>query len=143
MWEEMFDTKTHNFVQLPSDIFEVWSISHIFNLQSPKTILWTFVMFSVTTTDFWRPERLASSMLYNRVQMRHTSRWLLISLVQSSHNAYQATALIQQYLFPLKSNVWLTLETFLIHCFENDKSWFTKTSVTFELNVKLSWNFGT
>ena len=29
----------------------------------------------------------------------------------SLHNAYQATALLQQYFFPLKSNVWLTLET--------------------------------
>ena len=31
------------------------------DLQSPKTILWTFVMFSGTTADFERPERSASS----------------------------------------------------------------------------------
>ena len=48
---------------------------------------------------------------YDRVEIRHTSRWLLISLLQSPHNAYQATALLQQYFFPFKINVWLTLET--------------------------------
>ena len=31
--------------------------------------------------------------------------------MQSLHNDYQATTLFQQYFFPLKSNVWLTLET--------------------------------
>ena len=30
-----------------------------------------------------------------------------------------------------------------IHCFENNKSCFTKTSVTSELNVILPWNFDT
>ena len=49
--------------------------------------------------------------LYDRVNIRHTSRWLLISLVKSLHNAYQATVLLQQYFSPLKSNVLLTLET--------------------------------
>ena len=33
---------------LPSVIFKVLVISHNFNLRSPKTILWTFVMFSGT-----------------------------------------------------------------------------------------------
>ena len=49
--------------------------------------------------------------LYERVQIRHTSRWLLISLMQSPQNAYQTTALLQLYCFPLRSNIWLTLET--------------------------------
>ena len=46
---------------LPSDIFKVSAISRHFNLRSPKTILWTFVMFSGTTVDVGRPERSASS----------------------------------------------------------------------------------
>ena len=50
-----------------------------------------------------------------------------------------ATAVLQQYFFPLKRNVWLPLETlFFIHCFETDQSCFTKTSVTSKLNVRLS-----
>ena len=49
--------------QLPSDIFKVSAISLNFNLRSPKTILWTFVMFSGTTADFARPERLGLSVL--------------------------------------------------------------------------------
>ena len=44
---------------LPSDIFKVSAILRNFNLRSPKTISWTFVMFSGTTADFWRPERKA------------------------------------------------------------------------------------
>ena len=46
---------------LPSDIFKVSAISCNFNLRSLKTILWTFVIFSGTTSDFGRPERSASS----------------------------------------------------------------------------------
>ena len=76
---------------LPSDIFEVSAISCNFNLRSPKTILWNFVNFS--------------------------SRWLLIPPMQSPHNVYQATALLQQYFFPSKSNVWLALETFFYPLF--------------------------
>ena len=37
---------------LPFDIFKVSAISRNFNLRSPKTILWTFVMFSRTTADY-------------------------------------------------------------------------------------------
>ena len=48
-------------ITLPSDIFMVSAISRNFNLRSPKTILWTFVMFSGTTADFGLPERSASS----------------------------------------------------------------------------------
>ena len=44
-----------------SDIFKVSAISRNFNLRSPKTILWTFVIFSGTTADFGRPERSTSS----------------------------------------------------------------------------------
>ena len=46
---------------LSSDIFKLSAISRNFHLQSPKTILWIFVMFSGTTADFRRPERSASS----------------------------------------------------------------------------------
>ena len=46
---------------LPSDIFKVSAISRNFNLQSPKTILWAFVMFFGTIADFGRPERSAPS----------------------------------------------------------------------------------
>ena len=46
---------------LPFDIFKVSAISSNFHLRSPKTILWTFVMFSGTTADFGRPEPSASS----------------------------------------------------------------------------------
>ena len=45
---------------LPSDIFKVPAISHNFNLQSPKTIFWTFVMISKKTVDFRRQEHSAS-----------------------------------------------------------------------------------
>ena len=48
---------------LPSNIFKVSAISRNFNLQSPKTILWTSGMFSGTTADFVRPELSASSVL--------------------------------------------------------------------------------
>ena len=46
---------------LSSDIFKVSAISRNFNLRSPKSILWTFVMFSGTTADFSRPELSRSS----------------------------------------------------------------------------------
>ena len=62
---------------------------------------------------------------------RYTNRWLLISLVQGSHNAYQATALLQQYFFLLKSNVWLTLESRFYPLSDHHS------------NVRLSWNFDT
>ena len=42
---------------LPYDILKVSAISQNFNLRSPKTILWTFIMFSRITPDFWGPER--------------------------------------------------------------------------------------
>ena len=48
---------------LPSNIFEVSAISRNFNSQLPKTILWTFVMFSGTTANFGQPERSESSLL--------------------------------------------------------------------------------
>ena len=43
---------------LPSDIFKMSAISRNFDLRSPKTIMWTFVMFSGTTAGFGRPEHL-------------------------------------------------------------------------------------
>ena len=46
---------------LPFYNFKMSAISRILNLRSPKTILWTFVMFRGTTADFGRPERSASS----------------------------------------------------------------------------------
>ena len=48
---------------LRSDICKVSAISQNFNLWSPKTILWTFVMFSGTIVDFVRSERSTSSVL--------------------------------------------------------------------------------
>ena len=41
---------------------------------------------------------------------KNTSRWFFISLMQSPLNVYQPTILLQQYFFPLKSYVRLTLE---------------------------------
>ena len=57
---------------LPSNIFKLSAISRNFNLSSPKTILWTFVMFSRTTAGFGLPERSASSVF---VQSRLNSTY--------------------------------------------------------------------
>ena len=51
---------------VPSDTFKVSATSSNFNLRSPKTILWSFVMFSGTTADFGRRERPVSLMFVRR-----------------------------------------------------------------------------
>ena len=45
---------------LPSDVFNTSAISRNFNLRSVKMSLWSFFMFSGTTSVFGRPERSAS-----------------------------------------------------------------------------------
>lgn len=50
----------------------------------------------------------------------------------SPNNTYQALALLERYLFLLKSNTFSTHEILFCHCFENYKSIVTKTTVTCE-----------
>ena len=87
------------------------AISRNFNWRSLKTILWTFVTFSGIIADLGRPERSTSS-VFVRPRLNSAYQSMIVDLpCVESHNAYQVTALLQQYFLPLKSNVWLTLET--------------------------------
>ena len=96
---------------LRSNIFKVSAISRRFNLRSPKIILCTFVV-SRNNCWFWAERAFSvigvcTTAFTFGIPVDDCS----FSLMPSPHNAYEATALLQQYFFPLKSNVWLTLET--------------------------------
>ena len=94
-------THPQKFVQkivntLISDIFRVSAISRNFNFRSPKTILWTFVMFSGTTADFWRPERSASSVF---VRPRLNSAYQSMIAIYMSYRKLIAWCVIYVYIY--------------------------------------------
>ena len=81
---------------LPFDIFNSSAISCYFNLQSAKTSLWSFLVFSGTTAEFGWPECSAS---FVSVQLHFKSEYHLLTIVskeQSLNNTYQAIALFEQ-----------------------------------------------
>ena len=64
---------------LPSDIFNSFATSCNFNLQSAKTSLWSFLVFSSTTVEFGQPERSAS---FVYVQPHLKSAYHLLTVVR-------------------------------------------------------------
>ena len=85
----------------------------LFNLRSPKTILWSFVMYSGTTADFGRPERSASS-VFVRLRLNSSYQSIIVNFPGAeSPNAYQDTALINS-IFPIKKQCLINTRNSLL-----------------------------
>ena len=96
---------------LPLDISKVSPISRNFNLQLPKTISWTFVMFYGKTADFGRPDCSASSVFVRPVLNSIPVNDCWFSWCRVPITLIKPLLCFNSIFFSLKSNVWLTLET--------------------------------
>ena len=111
LWTQIHDKCSCKMVNTqPSDIFNSF-ISCNLNLQSAKMSLWSFLVFSRTTTEFGRPECLASFVSVRpHFKSIYPSLYHFFLTEQSPNNTYQAIILFEQYFSPSESNALSTHE---------------------------------